>query len=144
VNRLSEAIGFSIKEAAEQTGLSEDTIRYYEKISLLPRAERKENRHRVYRSEDIQKIKLINCLKKTGMPLEDMKPYLNISQTSDITAFPDLLELMLRHKDKIKKQIDSLQQIVDFIDSTLYKKMPNDEVCSLTGENIRMPLGAAK
>ncbi|WP_317618413.1 MerR family transcriptional regulator [Paenibacillus sp. PL91] len=65
---MSEAKGFSIKEAAEQTGLTEDTIRYYEKISLLPRAERKENSHRIYRAEDIQKIKLINCLKKQECP----------------------------------------------------------------------------
>lgn len=141
---MSEAKGFSIKEAAEQTGLTEDTIRYYEKISLLPRAERKENSHRIYRVEDIQKIKLTNCLKKTGMPLDDMKPYLNLSQTSDITAFPELLELMLRHKKKIINQIDSLQQVVDFIDSALNQKMPDGEACSLTGENIRMPLGTAK
>lgn len=37
---------FTIKQVAEQTGISEDTIRYYEKIMLLPQAERKENRHR--------------------------------------------------------------------------------------------------
>lgn len=55
---------FSIKETSEQAGLSEDTIRYYEKIGLLPRAERKANRHRVYRPEDIHTMRLITCLKK--------------------------------------------------------------------------------
>lgn len=39
---------FTIKETAVQTGISEDTIRYYEKIALLPRADRKDNGHRVY------------------------------------------------------------------------------------------------
>ena len=55
---------FTIKQVAEQTGISEDTIRYYEKIMLLPQAERKENRHRFYRKEDIYRIKQITCLKK--------------------------------------------------------------------------------
>ena len=40
--------GYSIKETAERTGMSEDTIRYYEKIGLLPRAKRKGNSHRIY------------------------------------------------------------------------------------------------
>lgn len=63
---MSENELFSIKETSEQAGLSEDTIRYYEKIGLLPRAERKVNRHRVYRLEDIHTMKLITCLKKQG------------------------------------------------------------------------------
>lgn len=50
---------FTIKQTAEQTGISADTIRYYEKIALLPRAERKDNGHRIYRQEDINTIRLI-------------------------------------------------------------------------------------
>ncbi len=44
---MREEQTFTIKQAAEQTGISEDTIRYYEKIALLSRAERKDNGHRV-------------------------------------------------------------------------------------------------
>lgn len=64
---LSDHVMFSIKETSEQAGLSEDTIRYYEKIGLIPRAERKPNRHRVYRSEDIHTMKLITCLKNRNV-----------------------------------------------------------------------------
>ena len=46
-----EELTYTIKQIAEQTGISEDTIRYYEKIKLLPRADRKENGHRVYRKK---------------------------------------------------------------------------------------------
>lgn len=113
---------FSIKETSEQAGLSEDTIRYYEKIGLLPRAERKANRHRVYRPEDIQTMKLITCLKKTGMTLEEMKPYLQMSMDSDLEDFPDEREMLLNHRKKIETQIASLQQIVDFIDEKMEKR----------------------
>lgn len=57
---------FTIKQTAKQTGISEDTIRYYEKIALLPRADRKDNGHRIYRQEGIHTIQLISCLKKNG------------------------------------------------------------------------------
>ncbi|OBZ13634.1 MULTISPECIES: MerR family transcriptional regulator [Bacillales] len=141
---MNEANGYSIKEAAVRAGLTGDTIRYYEKIGLLPRAERKQNQHRVYRLEDVDTMKLITCLKKTGMPLEDMKPFLNLSSDADITEFPELHDMMLNHKNKIISQIDSLQQVVDFIDTKLSKQMAEEQACSLSGENVRMPLGSAK
>jgi DNA-binding transcriptional MerR regulator len=144
VKRLNVANGYSIKEAAKSAGLTEDTIRYYEKIGLLPRAERKENKHRVYRLEDVDTMKLITCLKKTGMPLDDMKPFLKLSSDADITEFPELHDMMLSHKKKIISQIDSLQQVVDFIDAKLSKQVAEDPACSLSGENIRMPLGSAR
>lgn len=60
---------FSIKQVSERTGLTEDAIRYYEKIGLLPSPKRKDNRHRVYHIEDAEMMELITCLKKTGMPV---------------------------------------------------------------------------
>ncbi|MGG6310819.1 MerR family transcriptional regulator [Paenibacillus macerans] len=113
---------FTIKQTAEQSGISEDTIRYYEKISLLPRAERKDNGHRVYRPEDIETLKLIGCLKKTGMPLEEMRPFLRVSADADPADYPELVDFMKRHRENIIRQIDSLQQVVDFIDRKLEER----------------------
>lgn len=124
---MSKDIAFSIKESSEQSGLSEDTIRYYEKIGLLPRAERKENRHRVYRSDDIDTMKLISCLKKTGISLDEMKPFLQLSKNDDLHAFPELYETIQNHKVKIKSQIDSLQEILDFIDLKLDKGFSEEQ-----------------
>lgn len=110
---------FTIKQTAKQTGISEDTIRYYEKIALLPRADRKENGHRAYKQEDIDTIRLIACLKKTGMPLEEMRPFLAVSADSDPAEYPELVEHLRNHRDTIIAQIASLQQVVDFIDMKL-------------------------
>lgn len=114
-----EELTFTIKQTAEQTGMTEDTIRYYEKIALLPRAERKDNGHRIYRQEDIQTIQLIACLKKTGMPLEEMRPFLEVSIDTDPAEYPELVELLRNHRENIVSQIASLQQVVDFIDMKL-------------------------
>ncbi|MGX4585777.1 MerR family transcriptional regulator [Paenibacillus chitinolyticus] len=118
---------FTIKQAAEQTGISEDTIRFYEKIRLLPRAERKENGHRVYRKEDIYRIKLISCLKKTGMPLEAMRPFLTASADTSSAEYPKLVDQLKSHRENIVNQVSSLQQIVDFIDTRLEEGRPDKE-----------------
>ncbi|TCN00558.1 DNA-binding transcriptional MerR regulator [Paenibacillus sp. BK033] len=110
---------FTIKQTAEQTGINEDTIRYYEKIALLPRVERKDNGHRIYRQEDINTIRLIACLKKTGMPLEEIRPFLAVSADTDPAEYPELVELLRSHRENIVSQIASLQQVVDFIDMKL-------------------------
>jgi DNA-binding transcriptional MerR regulator len=122
---------FTIKQTAEQTEISEDTIRYYEKIALLPRADRKDNGHRVYRQEDINTIRLISCLKKTGMPLEEMRPFLAVSADTDPAEYPELVEHLRSHRENIVSQIASLQQVVDFIDMKLeegrYRRDCSDE-----------------
>jgi DNA-binding transcriptional MerR regulator len=123
---------FTIKQTAKQTGISEDTIRYYEKIALLPRASRKDNGHRAYRQEDIHTILLIACLKKTGMPLEEMRPFLAVSVDADPAEYPELVEHLRSHRENIISQIASLQQVVDFIDMKLeegrYRRNCSDEI----------------
>lgn len=109
---------FTIKQTAELTGISEDTIRYYEKSPCSPSgAER--NGHRIYRQEDIETIQLLSCLKKTGMPLDEMRPFLGVAIDADPGEFPELVERLRNHRENIVSQIASLQQVVDFIDMKL-------------------------
>lgn len=119
----------TIKEVAQATGLSEDTIRYYEKIRLLPRVERKSNGHRSYGPDEIDKLQLIVCLKKTGLQLEDIKPFLNASLKADREEDPQLVNLMLEHRQHIQKQIEALQQVVAFIDTKLEEGLLEKQPC---------------
>ncbi|KWX71439.1 MerR family transcriptional regulator [Paenibacillus jilunlii] len=132
--------GYSIKQTSELTGITEDTIRYYEKIGLLPRAQRKGNSHRIYSDNDIETMKLITCLKKTGMSLDDMRPYLDLSLDSNLSEYPELHEMILNHKQKILDQIASLQQIVDLIDSKIDQNYLGPQECVLTGDQKKMPV----
>lgn len=56
------------------------------------------DRYRVYRQEDIETMKLIVCQNKTGIPLDDMKPYLSLSYGDDITRFPELYDKIDNHQ----------------------------------------------
>ncbi|QTH43225.1 MerR family transcriptional regulator [Cohnella sp. LGH] len=116
---MKAELTFTIKQAADTIGISEDTIRYYEKIALLPRADRKANGHRVYRQRDIDTIRLISCMKKTGMSLEEIRPFLAVSADADPAEYPELVDSLRNHRENIVSQIASLQQVVDFIDMKL-------------------------
>ena len=116
---MKEEQAYTIQQASRQSGISEDTIRYYEKIALLPRAKRKDNGHRVYGSEDVEALRLIACLKKTGLPLEEMRPFMAVSMDADPGEYPELVERVQSHRETIVQQIAALQQVVDFIDTKL-------------------------
>ncbi|WP_413372074.1 MerR family transcriptional regulator [Paenibacillus taichungensis] len=127
---------FTIKQTAELTGFSEDTIRYYEKIQLLRQADRKDNGHRVYHQQDIHTIKLIGCLKKTGISLEAMKPFLKLSTNADPKEYDELVEELRSQRNNILGQISSLQQIVDFIDIKLEEGRPQPDCSDQSLDNV--------
>ena len=137
---MKEEKTFTIKQTAKQTGISEDTIRYYEKIALLPPIDRRDNGHRVYRQEDINTIRLIACLKKTGMPLEEMRPFLVVSADADPAEYPELVEHLRSHRENIVSQIASLKQVVDFIDMKLeegrYRGDCSDQIQDCVSEKM--------
>ncbi|MBE0336117.1 MerR family transcriptional regulator [Paenibacillus sp. 23TSA30-6] len=110
---------FSIKQVSQKIGLTEDALRYYEKIGLLPPSKRNKNGHRVYSIEDTEVMKLIICLKKTGMSLEDMKAYVPLSYKEDVTSVPEVNALLQSYRQKVIGQIADLQRIVGFIDHKL-------------------------
>lgn len=100
-------IATSIKEAAELTGLTEDTIRYYEKIGLLPYADRKQNGHRIYSKDQIRSILFLTRLKATGMTIEEMKRYRALTSGGN-EAIPQKISLLEEHLEKIRQEIASL------------------------------------
>ena len=69
-------IHFTLQEVVQRSGLSEHTLRYYERIGLLDRVKRDSSSgHRRYSVEDIQNIETLACLRTTGMSIEDMRTY---------------------------------------------------------------------
>ena len=75
----------TIGEASEKTGLSADTLRYYEKIGLIPPVPRRENGLRDYGAETIKLVALIQRLKETGMQLETIQAYLRLAMLGSST-----------------------------------------------------------
>lgn len=69
---------YTIKEASQLSGLPSSTLRYYESVGIIQSVARDNSSgHRAYTQEDIDTIDAIACLSATGMPLEDMRMYLD-------------------------------------------------------------------
>ena len=67
---------YSAKEAAEMTGLTTATLRYYEKERLLPPIGRTEQRYRQYSDTDIEWIKMVQCLRMANVPIRSIRKYI--------------------------------------------------------------------
>ena len=69
---------YSAKEAAEITGLSTATLRYYEKEQLLPQIARTSQKYRQYTDTDIEWIRMIQCLRMANVPIRTIKKYISL------------------------------------------------------------------
>ncbi|MFD3448960.1 MerR family transcriptional regulator [Microbacteriaceae bacterium 4G12] len=99
---------FTIKEISKITGLTEHTLRYYEKIGLLNEVKRDRNGYRQYAESDISWINFLIRLKVTGMSVADMKLFSDLRSQgeSTISARRELLEM---HQNKILKEMQELK-----------------------------------
>ncbi|WP_167882474.1 MerR family transcriptional regulator [Leptospira gomenensis] len=66
----------SISEISEITNFTPHTLRYYEKMGLLPKPERSHGKDRIYSDKEIRYLRLIRTLKEINMPLEDIKEFI--------------------------------------------------------------------
>ncbi|RIX53962.1 MerR family transcriptional regulator [Paenibacillus nanensis] len=106
-------MSYTISQVAQRTGLSIHAIRYYDKEGLLPFVDR-HNGTRVFQEQDIDWIDLICCLKKTGMPIKDIRTL--IQHCMDHDAVLDKgLEILARHRENVEEQLKELQRSLDTI-----------------------------
>ena len=78
---------YTVQQAAALTGLSEHTLRYYERIGLIqPVPRQRSSGHRRYRAADLTKLESLACLRATGMPIEQMRRYFELRSEGDESA----------------------------------------------------------
>ena len=105
----------TIQRAAAETGVSRDTLRYYEKIGILPGIGRSESGHRRFTDDDMGWIKLVQCLRATGMPIEDLHAYAELVQQGDSTA-ADRLRLLENHRQRIRTEMQELTIALELVE----------------------------
>src|SRR6185503_14344699 len=105
----------TIQRAAAETGLSADTLRYYERIGILPGISRSKSGHRRFTDDDMGWIKLVQCLRATGMPIEDLHAYAELVQQGDATA-PERLRLLEDHRRRIQEDMQELATALELVE----------------------------
>ncbi len=106
----------TIKEVSEKYGISADTLRYYERVGMIPPVTRTEGGIRDYREEDLNWVELALCMRSAGLPVEVMIEYLNLYQQGDetITARLHLLQEQRETLIEQRKQIDTMLERLDY------------------------------
>lgn len=104
----------TISEAAEKTNLTAHTIRYYDKEGLLPFIERTDSGIRYFTEDDIEGLEVINCLKATGMPIKEIKTFMDWCIEGD-TTLKERYEMFLERKVAVEAQMLELQKALDKI-----------------------------
>lgn len=95
-----------IKEAAEMIGLPAHTLRYYEQEGLLPFIKRDDNGNRIFNEADLLWLELIVCLRKTDIPLSELREIVELTKEGDSTAL-QRKQIFEKHKEKMmQKQRD--------------------------------------
>jgi DNA-binding transcriptional MerR regulator len=108
--------GLTIAEAAELTGLSPDTLRYYEKDDLmLRRVPRDAAGHRRFADDDLSWIRLISKLRATGMPIRDVRRYTEMVRAGDGNE-GERLELLQAHRQVVLARLAEVQDHLGAID----------------------------
>lgn len=98
---------YTIGEMAKRLGVAPSTLRYYDKEGLLPFLERSSSGVRVFKDADFEWLQVIECLKKTGMSLTDIKHFIALSMQGDDTI-EERLTLIVHQKEAVQAQLDDL------------------------------------
>ncbi len=111
----ADSDGYTVQQAAAMTGLSEHTLRYYERIGLMQRIERHgSSGHRRYSAADIARLDVFACLRAAGMPIEQMRTYSDLL-AKGATAAKEQQALFEGHRKVLEAERETLQRNIDFV-----------------------------
>lgn len=98
----------TIKEVSEHFDISQDTLRYYERVKMIPKVTRTSGGIRDYQEEDLKWVELALCMRSAGLPIEVMIEYLDLYQKGDETI-PARLELLSNQMEVLQEQKKQLE-----------------------------------
>jgi DNA-binding transcriptional MerR regulator len=106
---------YSISEVAKELNLTIYTLRYYDKEGLMPFVERAQNGTRLFKESDISALKLIECLKSTGMPIKEIKTFIDWCSEGDSTL-QQRYDMFLERKASVEAQMVELKKTMEVIE----------------------------
>jgi len=103
-----------IAEVSEQYGLSSDTLRYYERIGLIPPVTRKQSGIRDYSELDLRRVEFVKCMRSAGLPVEVLVEYVGLVQQGDRTI--DTRRAMLKEqRELLVARMNEMQNTLEIL-----------------------------
>ena len=108
--------GYTIRQATQLTGLSEHTLRYYERARLLGSVRRqRSSRHRRYSADDIARLQTLACLRAAGMPLDRMRRYFELVKQGAAAA-PLQAAMLAEQRGVLRGRVLELEGHLRYLD----------------------------
>ena len=103
---------YSIQDVSKKTGLTAHTLRYYEKEGLISGVERTQGGFRQYTDEDLERLGLICCLKNTGMSIQEIARFVQLTREGDHTL-QERVELLREHRERVLERMAEMQKYLE-------------------------------
>jgi DNA-binding transcriptional MerR regulator len=128
MTQLLERDTLSVSEAAAKVGLSTHTLRWYEQEGLVAPVGRDSAGRRRYTDHDLGWLDLLTKLRRTGMPVRDMRRYAELARQGDHTL-AERLRLFREHRERVLARITELQADLEVLDYKIdiYGKMLEEQ-----------------
>lgn len=107
----------TIKEVSGKYNITQDTLRYYERVGMIPQVTRTAGGIRNYTEEDLRWVELAKCMRSAGLPVEALIEYVRLSQEGDATI-PARLRLLTEQREALLEQ---RRQIDETLNRLAYK-----------------------
>lgn len=105
---------YTVGEAAKQIDVAASTLRYYDKEGLLPFLERSGGGIRMFKDGDLSWLRTIECLKKTGMPIKDIKHFIDYCMEGD-SRIDERLKIIRAQRESVIRQMEEMQSMLDML-----------------------------
>lgn len=128
---------YTVGETARRLGVAASTLRYYDKEGLLPFVERSSGGIRMFKESDFEWLSIIECLKKAGMPIKEIRKFIDWCLEGDSTI-EQRLQLIQEQKRRVEEQIVHMQETLGVLEykEWYYEKAKEAGTCRVH-ENLK-------
>lgn len=102
----------TIAEVSKQYGLSADTLRYYERIGLIPTVNRNKSGIRDYTEEDCGWVEFIKCMRSAGIQIEALIEYVTLFQSGEETTYARK-QILIEQRDQLQVKMEHIKETIE-------------------------------
>jgi len=124
-----------IAEVSERYGITPDTLRYYERIGLIPPVHRNEGSIRDYDDLDLRRVEFIKCMRSAGLPIETLIEYVGLVQQGDRTI-EARKEILIEQRELLAARMKEMQKTLGILDHKI--EVYENAVLTKEKEMLRM------
>jgi len=131
---------YTVKDVAKMMGLSTYAVRYYENSGLIPFVGRSEGNIRKFSDYSVSWLRLVHCLRSTGLPVNEVKHYVEMCLAGDSTI-PERAEIIFQQERRLREQIEALNEQMEILK---YKKEHYERLLKTRGSDSWNPMSHVK